>query len=133
LKPQVVFLVPVAVALSGHRRCLAGWAGMAALLVAVQAVALGPAGVVAYRQNLDHALDPVTTSITLWASLPRWVPVLPLHALVAGLALAAGAGAPWLLGGGSPGGGYRRRAIETPSRSGTTMLSSRGSRATSSL
>ncbi len=87
LKPQDVFLVPLAVALSGRWRCLGAWAVAAGLLGLAMALVLGPAGLEAYRRNLDFALDPVTTATTLWGNLPAWVPALPLRAAIATTAL----------------------------------------------
>jgi alpha-1,2-mannosyltransferase len=87
LKPQVVFLVPVALALTGRWTCLAAWAATVAMLALAMGAVLGPRGIVAYRQNLALALDPVTTASTLWRVLPGWVPTLPLRGAIAVLAL----------------------------------------------
>jgi hypothetical protein len=87
LKPQDVFLVPAVLVLTGRWRPAAAWAATCAALAAAMALALGPAGLVAYQQNVAHALNPLTTATTLWANLPGWAPALPLRALVAALAL----------------------------------------------
>jgi hypothetical protein len=88
LKPQVVFLVPAALALTGRWRCLAAWAAAAGLLALAMAAALGPAGVLAYRDGLAFTVNPVTTAATLWRVVPGWVPALPLRAAILVLALA---------------------------------------------
>jgi hypothetical protein len=87
LKPQDVLLVPAVLVLTGRWRSAAAWGAACAVLAGAMALALGPAGLVAYRDNLGHALNPLTTATTLWANLPGWAPALPLRALVAALAL----------------------------------------------
>jgi hypothetical protein len=88
LKPQDVLLVPVALALTGRWRCWAAWAATVATLAIAMALALGPAGVAAYRdQLLRFSLDQGTTAYTLWRQLPGWLPALPLRTAIAALAL----------------------------------------------
>src|SRR5437879_1337163 len=87
LKPQGVFLVPVALALTGRWRCAAAWLATVAGLGLAMALALGPAGVAAYGNGLRFSLDPATTANTLWQHLPGWVPTLPIRAVIALLAL----------------------------------------------
>ena len=87
LKPQDVFLVPAALALTGRWRCTAAWAAAAAGLAVAMALVLGPAGLAAYRHNLDFALDRLTTATTLAGNLPGWLPAGPVTGVVAVLAL----------------------------------------------
>jgi hypothetical protein len=88
LKPQDAFLVPVALALTGRWRCVGAWAATMAALALAMAIALGPAGVAAYGDQLLHlSVDRVTSTYTLWRQLPGWVPTLPLRGAIAVVAL----------------------------------------------
>jgi Glycosyltransferase family 87 len=87
LKPQDVFLVPVVLVLTARWRCAGAWAATVAALALAMALALGPSGLVAYRQNVAQALNPLTTATTLWANLPAWAPAPPLRAAIVLLAL----------------------------------------------
>jgi hypothetical protein len=54
------------------------------------AAVLGPAGVVAYRDNLRHGLDAANTQVTAWRHVPGWLPGFPIAgAIVALVAVAA--------------------------------------------
>jgi hypothetical protein len=52
LKPQIVFLVPVALLVSGRYRPFIGWAAAGAVLTLATAVTLGPAGLTSWWQAL---------------------------------------------------------------------------------
>ena len=66
LKPQLAFLVPAALLLSGRRRAFWGGALALGLLAVVSALALGPSGVAAYEARLNFAAGvPVNRELTL--------------------------------------------------------------------
>ena len=66
LKPQLAFLVPLALLAAGHRRAFVGSALALGLLAVASAVALGPAGVNAYLDRLGFASNvPVNRELTL--------------------------------------------------------------------
>jgi hypothetical protein len=66
LKPQLAFLVPAALLLSGRTRAFWGGALALGLLAAVSAIALGPSGVAAYEARLNFAAGvPVNRELTL--------------------------------------------------------------------
>ena len=52
LKPQVVFMLPICLLVAGRFKAVAGWAGACAVLAALSAVALGPAGLASYWEAL---------------------------------------------------------------------------------
>ena len=52
LKPQVVFMLPICLLVAGRFKAVVGWAGACAVLAAVSAVALGPAGLASYWEAL---------------------------------------------------------------------------------
>ena len=52
LKPQVVFMIPICLLVAGRFKAVVGWAGACAVLAAVSAVALGPAGLASYWEAL---------------------------------------------------------------------------------
>ncbi len=53
LKPQVVVMVPLCLAVTGRWRPLAGWAASGAVLAALSAWSLGPSGLAQYWQTLQ--------------------------------------------------------------------------------
>ncbi|HXI96461.1 MAG TPA: glycosyltransferase family 87 protein, partial [Candidatus Acidoferrum sp.] len=66
LKPQLAFLVPVALLVSGHMRAFWGSVVALALLAAASAIALGPTGMSAYANLLNFAAGvPVNRELTL--------------------------------------------------------------------
>jgi hypothetical protein len=66
LKPQLAFLVPAALLLSGRRRAFWGGALALGLLAVASALALGPSGVAAYEARLNFAAGvPVNRELTL--------------------------------------------------------------------
>lgn len=68
LKPQLAFLVPPALLLSGRTRAF--WGSLVALgfLAAASAIALGPSGIAAYESRLNFAASvPVNRELTLAA------------------------------------------------------------------
>jgi len=66
LKPQLGFLVPVALLAGGRYRAVAGAAVGIGLLLLASAVNLGPDGIAAYAQRLSFAADvPVNRQLTL--------------------------------------------------------------------
>jgi hypothetical protein len=66
LKPQLAFLVPPALLLSGRFRAFWGSVIVLALLGAASAVALGPGGIAAYQDRLGFAAGvPVNRELTL--------------------------------------------------------------------
>ncbi|TMF92587.1 MAG: DUF2029 domain-containing protein [Chloroflexi bacterium] len=52
LKPQVVFMIPICLLVAGRFKAVVGWAGACAVLAALSAVALGPAGLASYWEAL---------------------------------------------------------------------------------
>jgi len=66
LKPQLGFLLPIALLASGRYRAVAGAAVGIGLLLLSSAVNLGPDGIAAYAQRLSFAADvPVNRQLTL--------------------------------------------------------------------
>jgi hypothetical protein len=65
-KPQLAFLVPAALLVSGHMRAFWGSVVALGLLAAASAIALGPTGIAAYANLLNFAADvPVNRELTL--------------------------------------------------------------------
>ena len=52
LKPQVVFMIPICLLVAGRFKAVVGWAGACAVLAALSAGALGPAGLASYWEAL---------------------------------------------------------------------------------
>ena len=52
LKPQVVFMIPICLLVAGRFKAVVGWASACAVLAALSAVALGPAGLASYWEAL---------------------------------------------------------------------------------
>jgi Glycosyltransferase family 87 len=66
LKPQLAFLVPAALLLSGRNRAFWGSVLALGLLAAASAIALGPGGIAAYEARLSFAAGvPVNRELTL--------------------------------------------------------------------
>lgn len=66
LKPQLAFLVPAALLLSGRTRAFWGSVVALGLLAGASAIALGPSGVAAYEARLNFAAGvPVNRELTL--------------------------------------------------------------------
>jgi hypothetical protein len=66
LKPQLAFLVPAALLLSGRTRAFWGSVVVLGLLAAASAIALGPGGIAAYEARLSFAAGvPVNRELTL--------------------------------------------------------------------
>ena len=66
LKPQLGFLVPAALLVSGRYRAFAGAAVSLAVLAALSAIAVGPDGIAAYQARLSFAAGvPVNRELTL--------------------------------------------------------------------
>ena len=66
LKPQLAFLVPAALLLSGRTRAFWGSVVVLGLLAAASAIALGPGGIGAYEARLSFAAGvPVNRELTL--------------------------------------------------------------------
>jgi len=66
LKPQLAFLVPAALLVSGRTRAFWGSAFALGLLAAASAIAVGPSGVAAYEARLSFAAGvPVNRALTL--------------------------------------------------------------------
>jgi hypothetical protein len=66
LKPQLAFLVPAALLLSGRTRAFWGSVVALGLLAAASAIALGPGGIAAYEARLNFAAGvPVNRELTL--------------------------------------------------------------------
>lgn len=91
VKPQIAFLVPVAVLASGAWRPFVGWAVPTAALALISVLALGQTGSMAYADALLHASALDQPSLRLDALLPLGGParyVLPAAAAVTALAIA---------------------------------------------
>jgi hypothetical protein len=66
LKPQLAFLVPAALLLSGRTRAFWGSVAALGLLAAASAIALGPSGIAEYTARLNFAAGvPVNRELTL--------------------------------------------------------------------
>ena len=66
LKPQLGFLVPIALLVSGRYRAFAGAVAALGILAAVSAISIGPDGVVTYEERLNFAAGvPVNRELTL--------------------------------------------------------------------
>jgi hypothetical protein len=66
LKPQLAFLVPPALLLSGRTRAFWGSVVVLGLLAGASAIALGPSGIAAYESRLSFAASvPVNRELTL--------------------------------------------------------------------
>lgn len=66
LKPQLGFLIPVALLVAGRYRAFAGAAAALALLIAASAANVGPSAIGAYQERLAFAAGvPVNRSLTL--------------------------------------------------------------------
>jgi hypothetical protein len=66
LKPQLAFLVPAALLVSGRMRAFWGSVAVLGLLAAASAIALGPAGIADYTARLSFAAGvPVNRELTL--------------------------------------------------------------------
>jgi hypothetical protein len=66
LKPQLAFLVPAALLLSGRTRAFWGSVVALGVLGAASALALGPSGITAYQERLNFAASvPVNRELTL--------------------------------------------------------------------
>jgi hypothetical protein len=66
LKPQVIWLLPVAILVSGRVRVVAGWAMGCGVLVALSAIALGSGGLASWVHALEAGqADPAHTVNTL--------------------------------------------------------------------
>jgi hypothetical protein len=66
LKPQLGFLIPVALLVSGRYRAFAGAVTALGILAAASAISIGPDGVVTYQERLNFAAGvPVNRELTL--------------------------------------------------------------------
>jgi glycosyl transferase family 87 len=66
LKPQVIWLLPVAILFSGRLRLMSGWALGCGVLAGLSAIALGPGGLVSWVHALEAGqADPAHTVNTL--------------------------------------------------------------------
>jgi hypothetical protein len=66
LKPQLAFLVPLALLVSGRNRAFAGSALALGILAVASAISLGPGGISAYEARLSFAAGvPVNRALTL--------------------------------------------------------------------
>jgi hypothetical protein len=70
LKPQLGFLIPIALLVSGRYRAFAGAAVALAVLVVASAISVGPDGIGTYQERLNFAAGvPVNRELTLAALL----------------------------------------------------------------
>ncbi len=103
LKPQLAFLVPPALLLSGRTRAF--WGSMIALglLAGASAIALGPSGIAAYESRLNFAASvPVNRELTLVALIGNVAVTRVIQAAIALWALFVayrfrGRGQEWIL------------------------------------
>jgi glycosyl transferase family 87 len=66
LKPQLAFLIPIALLVSGRYRAFAGAAVVLAFLAVASAINVGPGGIVTYQERLSFAAGvPVNRELTL--------------------------------------------------------------------
>ena len=85
LKPQLAFLVPAALLLSGRTRAFWGSVVALGVLAAASAIALGPGGIAAYEARLNFAAGvPVNRELTL---APFVGSLLATRVIQAGIAL----------------------------------------------
>ncbi len=85
LKPQLAWLVPLALLAAGYRRAFAVWGAASAVLAALVAISLGPDGLAAYFARLSHASGggPEFSSGSL--TLPGLLGEVPLVITVQGI------------------------------------------------
>ena len=77
VKPQLAFLVPLALLVSGRRRAFISFAAVAALLAIASAINIGPSGVSALSDRLTFAGTKLALPLTLQVLLP-WATVTRL-------------------------------------------------------
>jgi hypothetical protein len=77
VKPQLAFLVPLALLVSGHRRAFVSFAALAALLAIASAINIGPNGLAALWDRLTFAGTKLALPLTLQALVP-WASVTHL-------------------------------------------------------
>ena len=66
LKPQLAFLIPIALLVSGRYRAFAGAAAVLAFLAVASAINVGPGGIATYQERLSFAAGvPVNRELTL--------------------------------------------------------------------
>ena len=85
VKPQMVFLVPVALVVGRHWRAVAATGATVLAMGGLCLLLLGPHGVAAYRESVGVELP--TRFDALAAQLPAGFPLLPLQLAIAGAAL----------------------------------------------
>jgi Glycosyltransferase family 87 len=88
LKPQLAFLVPAALLVSGHTRAFWGSVVALGILGAASAIALGPSGIAAYEARLSFAAGvPVNRELTLAPLIGSLAATRVIQAVVAVWAL----------------------------------------------
>jgi Glycosyltransferase family 87 len=88
LKPQLIWMLPFALVVSGRVRVFAAWAAGCALVGAICAIALGPGGITGWIQAIDaNQADPAHTVNTLIHFFGLGVLTVSLWALFAAGAL----------------------------------------------
>ncbi|MGH7760283.1 MAG: glycosyltransferase family 87 protein [Candidatus Dormibacteraceae bacterium] len=84
LKPQLAFLVPAALLVSGQTRAFWGSAAALGLLGLASAIALGPGGIAAYEARLGFAAGvPVNRELTLASLIGSLAVTRAIQALIA--------------------------------------------------
>jgi hypothetical protein len=89
LKPQLGFLVPIALLVSGRYRAFAGAVAVLAVLAAASAINVGPGGIAAYQERLSFAAGvPVNRELTLAPLIGNLTVTRLIQAVIAIWALA---------------------------------------------
>ncbi len=89
LKPQLAFLVPVALLLSGRTRAFWGSALSLGLVALISAIALGPGGISAYEARISFAAGvPVNQELTIAPLIGNLSVTRAIQVVVAGWSLA---------------------------------------------
>lgn len=110
VKPQVAFLVPLALLAAGRWRAVAAWAAGVATVIVLAIVSLGPAGIQAYGARLARAAE-MASEYTVFPgpTLTSWLGTGPVSRAIALLLIAMMIRAAWH---------YRHRRADIPVAAG---------------
>lgn len=88
LKPQIAFLVPLALLVAGHWRVFLGWLGATGVIIGVSLLAVGTQAIHDVGQSLSLAAGTVgPVQVSLLHQLPSPLISVPMMVVVAGLVL----------------------------------------------
>jgi hypothetical protein len=110
IKPQLAFLVPLALLVSDRLACFGGWLLATAIVILVESLAIGPASIQIYVARLQAApANPALLALQPDQSLPGLLGYGPAAAIAQVVVLAAVAAVGWR---------YRRSGPEIPIAAG---------------